>query len=205
MIRISFNGSDERLIASMKARGPQIREGLRLGLEQGMIELQARIQRKLSGEVLQSRGGGLLGSVRMQPIIATDQSITGGVQAGGGLHWWAKVHEWGGNTAYEIWPVNKKALAFFPGGSAGAVVQSGVFASQGFGRSAMTKIIERMGARRGMIRPGKVGAFGKAGGIVRKFVVHPPLPRRAFMGPALEEMRGTIIQKIFAAAAAAVR
>ena len=205
MIRISFNGSDERLVAALHARGPKLVAAERATLNELMGELQEVVHRKLSGEVLQSRGGGLLKSLRVKPITQEGAVLTGIVQAGGDKVWWAKVHEWGGNMAYEIWPVKKKALAFFPGGSAGAVVQSGVFASQGFGQTAMTKLMTRRGPNRGSVRPGKIGMFRKAGGVVVRFVVHPPLPRRPFMGPALREMQGRIVERVFATAAEALR
>ena len=61
-------------------------------------------------------GGGLLGTVRRLPVILIGTQMYTGVQAGGGLFWWAKVHEYGGEKTYPILPVNKKALALLSAG-----------------------------------------------------------------------------------------
>lgn len=188
---------------ALRARGPKILAAETKTLEELMLDLQDRIRRKLSGEVLVSHAGGrgLLGTVRKQPTVALGAVLRGGVQAGGGLFWWAIVHERGGEKEYEILPgavtgkSDKQALAFFPTGSAGA----------GFGRTAMTKLRFRLGKRGGSLRPGQVKAFGEAGGIVVRKVVHPPLKRRSFMESSLLELRGRIIQRVYETAAGALR
>lgn len=203
MITISFNGSDQRVVAALRAKGPKLLAAEARTLDILMLELQARIQQKLSGEVLQSHagGGGLLGTVRKQPTAISGSRVTGSVQAGGGLFWWASVHEKGGEKTYEILPgiltgkSDKKALAFFPGGSAGA----------GFGRTAMTKLRFAAGKRRGSLRPGQTQAFASAGGIVVMKVIHPPLPKRSFMATSLEELRGRIIEKVYETAGVALK
>ncbi len=203
MIRLSFDNSDQRVMLALRARGPKILAAEKRTIEELMLELQARIQRKLSGEVLQSHagGGGLLGTVRKQPTTLSGAMLHGGVQAGGGLFWWAAVHERGGEKEYEILPgaltgkSDKQALAFFPAGSAGA----------SFGRTATTKLRFRLGKRAGSLRPGQVKAFGAAGGIVVRKVIHPPLKRRSFMESSLEELRGRIIARVFETAAQVMR
>jgi hypothetical protein len=71
-----------------------------------------RVRANLSGEVLQSRSGRLLGTVMEQGPYATGDSIQSGVIAGGEEAPYGIVHEKGGIDFYTIYPVNRKALAF---------------------------------------------------------------------------------------------
>lgn len=197
MIRLSFNTTDRRVALALKAKGPQIVQAEARTLDKLMFELQTVVQRKLSGEVLKSHAGGLglLGTVRKIPTAIIGDHLVGGVQAGGGRFWWARVHELGGEKTYTIEPVNKQALAFFPGGSAGAA----------FGTTAMTRLKFKRGHHEGELRPGRYGEFAAAGGIVVKHVEHPPLKKRSFMESALLELRSKIISDVFRTAAGAIR
>ena len=121
MIRISFKpSSDARVIAAIKARGPKIVESLRVALDQSMLMLQRRIQEKLSGEVLQDRGGTLRRSIEKMPTEVRGSQIVGSVTGAGGPAFYGVYHEKGGLREYEILPgiltgkSNKRALAFFP-------------------------------------------------------------------------------------------
>jgi hypothetical protein len=59
--------------------------------------LQAKIAgQKLQGEVLKSHTGKLAGSVRVVETTLSGETISGGVQAGGGPAWYGKLHEYGG-------------------------------------------------------------------------------------------------------------
>jgi hypothetical protein len=59
--------------------------------------LQAKIAgEKLAGEVLNQRSGKLAGSVRVTETTLSGATISGGVQAGGGVAWYGKLHEYGG-------------------------------------------------------------------------------------------------------------
>lgn len=51
---------------------------------------------KLSGQVLKQRTGKLAGSVRVVETTLSGSTIDGGVQAGGGPIFYAKIHEFGG-------------------------------------------------------------------------------------------------------------
>jgi hypothetical protein len=196
MIKVFFKGfSDKRVAEQLKAKGPQLRESLREGLDLAMLELQRRIQRKLSGEVLQQRTGKLLASIVKEPTVVTGSAIRGAVTGAGGPAFYGRIQEAGGTRAYEILPKTKKALAFFPTGAAGA----------GFGRAAMTRLRFGAGKRRGELRPGKIEEFGAAGGIIVKRVHHPPLQARRFMSMALTEMRERIIARVREAAAKALQ
>jgi hypothetical protein len=193
MIRISFNNSDEKLVAALQARGPQIVSAIQEELDRLMFELLRRVQAKLSGEVLHQRTGKLLSSIVKQPTIiaASGKQIIGSVSGAGGPAFYGRFHETGTTSAYEIRPTTKQALAFFPTGSTGAWL--------GFQRTRF------MFGKRGFLRPSKIGAFEAAGGIVVKKVVHPPIQQRSFMSAALEEMRAEIIARIYRAAAAAAQ
>jgi phage gpG-like protein len=76
--------------------------------------LEARIQQKLSGEVLQTRSGALAASIISS--IENDGSATSVSISSTGVPY-AAIQEFGGKTAaHEIIPVNGKALAFSAGG-----------------------------------------------------------------------------------------
>jgi hypothetical protein len=195
MIKISLKASDQRVKQAIENRRAQIRAALTAEMDRLMLELERRIQQKLSGEVLQSRrgGGGLLGSVHREKTIEISGRLVGRVTAGGGLaSIYPIVQEKGGERTYDIFPgivtgkSDKKALAFFPGGSLGA----GALATQG------RKLTFKLGARRGALRPQKYGEFSQLGGIVVRHVVHPPLVARPYMSTAQAEMRETIIARL---------
>ncbi len=195
MISVTFNSTDERAVANLKARRNQVREAMRRAMDKLMLELLRRVQQKLSGEVLQPRkgGGGLLGSAHAEPSTAIGSLIKGRVLAGGGLtSAYAGVQEHGGTRTYDIYPgivtgkSDKRALAFFPGGSAGS----------GATASIRRALYFRQGKRRGSLRPDKRQAFAGLGGIVVRHVVHPPLPERSYMRSSQEELRDHIIETL---------
>lgn len=195
MIELSFHGTDQRVAAALQARGARLEQFVGRALVISLLELQARVQRKLSGEVLKHRTGKAVASVRLDPVRKEGMTLRGGVLAGGGVVWWLVVHERGGLNTYEIVPVNKRALAFFPEGSEGA----------GLGRTAMTKLRFAMGHRRGELRPTKFSDAAAAGLLLRRKVIHPPLPQRSFMRSSLVELQSKIVSRIFQAAAEALR
>jgi len=114
MIRIEFDGTDQQLVAFVRSRMSVLREALRIKMNGLMLMLQAHIVgQKLSGQMLHHRTGKLIDSVRLNPAeaTATENEVAGGVSAGGGPAWYAKLLQ-DGTRAHEIVPVNKKALAF---------------------------------------------------------------------------------------------
>ena len=174
---------------ALKAKAPELVSNLTVALNETMRDLMARVQKKLTGEVLQNRrgGGGLLGTVRMNPATRLGALLRASVQAGGGpAASYARVQEYGGEKWYDIFPVNKKALAFFPTGSQGA----GPKHLQGL------RLRKKSGKERGSLKPENYGKFAELGGVVVKHVRHPPLPERSFMRSALEEMRSDIIARL---------
>ena len=77
--------------------------------------LEARIQQKLSGEVLQTRSGALAASIISS--IENDGSDTSVSISSTGVPY-AAIQEFGGKTAaHDIVVVNAKALAFSTGGA----------------------------------------------------------------------------------------
>ena len=212
MIRISFTkNTDINVPKALAAKRERIIASVTEASRRMMAELMRRVQKKLSGEVLQTRrgAGGLLGSVRMVDE-STGTKVAGYVVAGGGtIKIYPEVHEYGGTRQYEIVPKNKYALAFFPGASAGAAaggsalprvpggatftgtpLKFGTLFQKGLG------VKYKAGKNRGSIRPNKTAEFSRLGGIVVKRVVHPPLPERSFMRSSLEELRGRISEQI---------
>lgn len=197
MIRISFkDSSDERLVAALREKGPLIVSAIQVELDKLMFQLLRQVQANLSGGVLKTRTGKLLGSANKEPTIITGsgKQIVGTVSVAGGVAWYGQVHERGGQRTFDIYPVNKKALAFFPQGSAGAAL----------GFKGTRQLYAKAGVNRGSLRPSRIGEFAGLGGVVVQHVRHPPLPKRPFAEVALEEMREQIIAGVYRAAASAL-
>lgn len=204
MIQVSFNASDKRVIEALRAKGPQVKERLSGRLDVLMLNLQRRIQEKLSGEVLEHRSGKALGSITKQPIEQSETEIRGRVTGGGGPAFYLVFHEKGGTRQYEIKPVNKKALAFFPGSSVGGAIAS---SNVPFvpGKSTVRGLYFRSGSKRGDLRPDRLSKFGGLGGIVVMKVIHPPLPKRPVMSSSLNELQTKIVDGIRQAAVEGLR
>ena len=118
-MKVSFEGSDQRFVQFLRSRLPTIKTALTERMQALMISLQAHIVAdKLSGQVLHHRTGHLIDSVRLEPPQATveGQMVVGGVQSGGAIATYAKIHEYGTTDSYEIVPSTKKALAFLVNG-----------------------------------------------------------------------------------------
>lgn len=195
MIRLTFKAlSDKSVEAKIRAKGPKIVEEVTHELDLLMLELQRRVQQKLSGEVLQARSGRLLGSVNKTPTTQSGNTISGSVTAGAGPAFYGAIQEVGGTRSYEIKPVNKLALAFFPSNSLGATSL----------RIEGRRLFYKQGKRRGTLKSGAFENFTSLGGIVVKKVIHPPLQPRPFMSSALQEMTETIISRLKLAVARGV-
>lgn len=147
---------------------------------------QKIVGEKLSGQVLHHRSGKLIGSVHITPVEIVGTTISAGVESSAGPAWYGKVHERGGLKAYIIKPVNKKALAFFTSGK--NMFNDSGLAGTSRGKDIMRKL--RSGSQTGKRQ------FMAGGGVVVKSVMHPPLPKRPFMAPSLEEMREEIIREL---------
>jgi hypothetical protein len=195
VIRITFGGSDQRFLARVREKGPQVEAALTKALDVLMLKLQRHIVAdKLSGQVLAQRSGKLAASVNKEPTERRGDQIIGRVSAAAGPAFYGRIQEMGGTRAYTITPVNKKALAFFPSGSLGG----------GGGISPLAKSEISGLYKHGALRTNKFGKFNSYGGVVVKSVQHPPLPARPFMRPSLEDMRGEIVARLQEAVKTAV-
>ncbi len=180
-IRLSFNDTDRLAIAQLNGKGNAIVQALAGKLTYLMLQLQQHIVRdKLSGQVLHHRSGKLAGSIVAYPTEAQGSQLAGKVEGAGGPAWYGQVHELGGRGPYDIYPVNKKALAFFP---------QGYSAVEG-GRQILRGMLQTSNLRR---RESAIASFRGSGGVVVKHVHHPPLPKRSFMVSGMEDMRPQIV------------
>lgn len=191
MIRISFNGTDKKVITTLQKKGPQIKEALIRAVDLSLLELQQTIQRKLSGEVLNIRSGKGASSVNKSDVSFSGGVISGNVTAGGGPAFYLAIQEKGGDRTYDIYPRNKLALAFFPGGSLGG---GGGIAQ--LSKSTVSDLFHKSGVKAGTLKSGSLKKFSSFGGVVVKHVVHPPLPARPFMKTSVDELRDKIITRI---------
>jgi hypothetical protein len=188
---MTFNSSDKRVVATLRAKGPAVIAGLERTLDILMLELQRLVQSKLQGIVLKHHSGKLAGSITKEPIQHVGSSIVGMVTGAAGPAFYGKIQEKGGTRTYEIKPVHAKALAFFPQGSLGG---GGGFAQLRAG--IVRGLYSKSGASRGRLKESSYQKFGNLGGIVVAKVIHPPLPPRPFMRPSLDEMRDTIVARL---------
>jgi hypothetical protein len=95
MLKISFiNNSDQRLVETLRTKGPAIVRAIVSKLNELMISLQSYIvSSKLSGQALQRRTGTLAGSVRYIPAVLEGTTITGAVEGAGGPAWYGSLYE----------------------------------------------------------------------------------------------------------------
>ena len=183
-VQMSFGGSDQKVVAWLQLKGPKIIKAIATRLTLLMLKLQQHIVRdKLSGQVLHRRTGKLAGSIVAYPAEVSGTTLIGRVEGAGGVAWYGRVHEYGGTHDYDIYPVNKKALAFFPQGYAN--VEGG------------RQVLRGMKQTTNLTRKSKaIMEFSAQGGIVVRSVHHPALPMRAFMRPSQYEMEPTIISEL---------
>ena len=182
MLQLSFNSSDLRVAAYVRSKFPTIMAYMARQMDKLDTMLQSHIVNdKLSGQVLHHRTGKLAASVRVIRAVISGSSISGGVQAAGGAAWYGVVQEKGGTREYDIFPVNKKALAFFPQGSAGAGLTSAnpAYSSIYSGRRGINRKLRESG----------LGLASEMGLAVVRHVHHLPLPARPFMSTAAQEFK----------------
>lgn len=81
----------------MQQRGANLLARLIVKVNSLSLRLQAKIVgEKLSGQVLHIRTGKGAGSVRVVLAKLEGDTLSGGVEAGGGPAWYMILHEWGG-------------------------------------------------------------------------------------------------------------
>ena len=195
MIDFTITGGEQQVARLRNSRASILREVM-IEVERLDAVVLSRVQEKLSGGMLQQRSGRLLGSAHKNEATSDGNTVIGGVEAGGGVAFYARFQAQGTKRPYQILPVTKLALAFFPSGSAGgAAIASGGRAMQAV-RSLYTGYRTRPELKR---NPKVLAAFSGLGGVVVKSVMHPGLQARPFMTQSLEETRGEIISGIEAA------
>lgn len=184
MLKLFFIESSDKVVQQyIRGKANNLRVALAKKLTFLMLKLASKIQtEKLQGQVLQHRSGKLSGSIRSEGVREEGGMLIGSVQGAGGVAWYGQVHEAGGRGPYKIVPVNKLALAFFPSGSIGTLQSKA---------SLRAMYTGPMSAR--SMKPSKFSQFSAQGGVVVKSVIHPALPARPFMQPALEEMAMEIV------------
>ncbi len=117
MFEASFDGTDREATERLLARGPQFLKKLVDTMNILAFRLQSHIVvDKLQGQVLQHRSGKLGTSIRVNPAYVEAGSIAADVLGGGGVAWYGRVHEYGGDGPYVIRATNRKALRFMVGG-----------------------------------------------------------------------------------------
>jgi hypothetical protein len=98
-------------VARLEAVSQRLRANTRDAMEDGVERLLAIVQGKLSGEVLNSRSGALLHSIRAESVNATN-GIEARIFSDGSVPY-ARVQEYGGRLNIPaIAPVRAKVLAF---------------------------------------------------------------------------------------------
>jgi hypothetical protein len=117
MITFSFEKTDQKVVATIRAKGPTIIEALRVRMDAVTFALRGKIvTEKLSGQVLHKRSGRLARSVRQIPATLNGAIVTGRVEAGivdpRSNAVYAVFHEYGVNHPWAIEPKTAKALAF---------------------------------------------------------------------------------------------
>ena len=194
MLTLSFGGTDQETIEKVQQYFPRLVIEWTKTIDGKSIKMQAKVvSEKLQGQVLQHRSGKLANSIRVIPSQLEGGVISGGVEGAGGPAWYGVVQERGGTRAYDIRPVNKQALAFIPSGSGLSLGEQRTI-TRGI-RTRSGPLTQRQAARQVQAR----AQFTEAGGVVVKVVHHPPLPKRPFLQPVLDEMRGEIFEALQAA------
>ncbi len=117
MASISFEiTGEDTLLESLRAKTDRFTAALIAKVDLLDAILQAKIQAKLEGPVLQHRTGNLVRSIEMIPAKLEGDNIVGAVQGGGGVAFYGRFQEYGTRGPYQIVATNKKALHFLIGG-----------------------------------------------------------------------------------------
>lgn len=119
MITASLNSSD---LADLEGKGPLILNAVRIKMNSLLIQLQAKIVgEKLQGQVLQHRTGNLQRSIVLSPAsgaVIVGNEVIGSVIGATPPAQYGMVHEYGGESSYDITANGAKALRWFAEGGA---------------------------------------------------------------------------------------
>lgn len=112
------------------------------GMTVGLRRLQTVVvDEKLAGQVLHRRTRTLIRSVRLRPAEAHGDQIRGAVEAGGGVAWYGRLHEYGTSRSFVVRATRARALRFVVGGQTvfARATTHPPFPERSFLRSAFTE------------------------------------------------------------------
>jgi hypothetical protein len=96
VLTLSFNGTDERVIAWLKNSFSEIAAAFRIAMLQEMIAVRdVVVEEKLSGQVLKNKTGTLRRS-QHESVTSDEKSIRGAVSTDPSASAYGYVHEYGG-------------------------------------------------------------------------------------------------------------
>jgi phage gpG-like protein len=144
MFELSLNDTASAALAAMPER---IAAGLAAKANVLAAELQAKIQRKLSGDVLNRKSGVLAGSIG---VTAEDSSAGISVRIATSADVkYAAIHEFGGTIPpHQIVPDKARALAFLVGGkqtfAARVLMPAATMPERSYMRSSLAEMAEEI-------------------------------------------------------------
>lgn len=143
----AFAGLPERLRVALREKAAQL-----------AAELEAKIQQKLAGDVLNARSGALARSI-VTTVEEESSGVSVAVTSNGDVKY-AAIHEFGGVIpAHEIVPDKAKALAFVVGGKQAFAMRVNlpavIMPERSYLRSSLAEMAEQ-------IRAGLSAAVGEA-------------------------------------------
>jgi phage gpG-like protein len=144
MFELSLNDTASAALAAMPER---IAAGLAAKANVLAAELQAKIQRKLSGDVLNRKSGVLAGSIG---VTAEDSSAGISVRIATSADVkYATIHEFGGTIPpHQIVPDKARALAFLVGGkqtfAARVLMPAATMPERSYMRSSLAEMAEEI-------------------------------------------------------------
>jgi hypothetical protein len=117
LLNISLKSDPHKLVDALKRRPLEIVNAIENRLNIILLQLsQYIVTQKLSGQVLHRRTGALANAVHVNPARVVGATIRGEVTAAGSpASLYGRVHETGGNAAYDIFSVRGRALRFVSG------------------------------------------------------------------------------------------
>lgn len=141
---ISLKLVDTEIIATFDRLTVELRAAVEAKLATLVELVRAKVEENLSGAVLQTKSGALLGALQSGVNSLSGSTVVGFVEIepGSKPEVYGKVHEYGGKDWYEIVPVNKKALAFETNGK--KIITDYVFHPPAKKRSFMRSALREM-------------------------------------------------------------
>lgn len=119
ILEFSFGVSSDRILARLENINTSILPAVADKMTYLMLKLQQKIVgEKLSGQILRRQSGTLANSIIALPAKIEGTTVTGEVLGAGGPAWYGRVHNYGGTKAYDIRPVDKRALRMIINGKA---------------------------------------------------------------------------------------